>query len=55
MTSKTGRDKYFCHSCGGVTVSLTPQEADQERKEGHQIELWSEIEKKYDKAPKPSP
>ncbi len=46
MGTKTNKRRYFCHSCGGVTVWLTPEQAEVEIKEGHEIELWSEIEKK---------
>lgn len=39
MVNKTDRVPYFCHSCGGVTVYLTPQEAAEERAHGHDVEL----------------
>jgi hypothetical protein len=38
--NRTDRDRYMCHSCGGVTVFLTKEEAQQERKEGHDVQPW---------------
>lgn len=37
-----GKDtqKYFCHSCGGVTVYLTPRQALDERAHGHDLEAF---------------
>lgn len=35
-----GKKKYFCHSCGGVTVFLTPIEAEFERQAGHDLEAF---------------
>ncbi len=32
--------KHFCHSCGGVTVYLTPLEAREERRHGHDLEAF---------------
>lgn len=46
----TDKDRYLCHTCGGVTVFLTAQEAETEREEGHEIELWSTIEAKAKEA-----
>lgn len=34
------KSKFFCHSCGGVTVLLTAQEAAAERKHGHDLEAY---------------
>jgi len=38
------KQRYLCHSCGGVTVRLTSKEAADERQNGHDVELWSKIE-----------
>ncbi len=34
------RAKYFCHSCGGLTVKLTPRELAEERRRGHVLEAF---------------
>jgi hypothetical protein len=42
----TKKDRYLCHTCGGLTIRLTAEEAAAERRQGHDVELWSEIEAK---------
>jgi len=32
--------RYFCHSCGGVTIWLTPKEAADQRLEKHDLEAF---------------
>lgn len=40
------KTRYFCHSCGGVSTLLTAREAEEFKKEGHDLEIWP---------PKPQP
>jgi hypothetical protein len=38
------KQRYLCHTCGGVTVRLTHKEAAEEQRHGHDVEPWSKIE-----------
>jgi len=45
VAANSGGDKtkYFCISCGGVTFSATKEEAEEERRHGHHLEVFSPI------------
>ncbi len=40
LRGEPGKRAYFCHSCGGLTVYLTSQEATEERSHGHELEAF---------------
>lgn len=40
LRGEPGKKAFFCHSCGGLTVYLTPSEAADERAHGHDLEAF---------------
>lgn len=40
LRGEPGKRAWFCHSCGGLTVYLTPKEAQDEREHGHDLEAF---------------